>query len=221
MGVDTEKIAVLEAALAAYPPDDSAVRARLLANLGQELIFAGQGDRPQVLTATALTMARRLSDRATLAHTLLARGNATFSDLAWLAEFLAISAESVALAEELGDPYLRAIAEHQRFSAAFHAGLVEEADRALEATARAAEEAGQPILRWWVAIGLRRRRGPLCGCPGHARPDRGAGLAGPYQPRVGSDAHGPENSARQRPGADSPRSGARQCPSTRAGERGG
>jgi class 3 adenylate cyclase/tetratricopeptide (TPR) repeat protein len=152
LGVDSEKIAVLESALAAYPPDDSPVRARLLANLGTELVFAGQGSRHLDLTAAALAMARRLGDKPTLAHVLLARGNATFSDPPWLAEFLANSAELLALAEEEGDPYLKAYAEHHRFSAAFHAGLVEEADRALEATERAAEEAGQPILRWWATI---------------------------------------------------------------------
>lgn len=153
MGVDTEKIAVLESALAAYPPGDSPVRARLLANLGTELVFAGDGDRHLALTEVALAMARRLGDTATLAHVLLARGLATFSDPPLLAEFLANSTELLALAaEELGDPYLRANAEHQRFSATFHAGLVEEADRALEATERAAEETGQPILRWWAAI---------------------------------------------------------------------
>jgi len=152
MGVDAEKVAVLESALAAYPPGDSLVRARLLANLGQELVFAAQGDRHHALTGEALAMARRLGDRETLAHALLARSNATFSDPHWLAEFLGHSAELLALADELRDPYLRAYAEHHRFSAAFHAGLVDEADRALDAAERAAGEAGQPILRWWAAI---------------------------------------------------------------------
>jgi tetratricopeptide (TPR) repeat protein len=151
-GVDTEKVAVLESAVATYPSGDSPIRARLLANLGQELIFAGDGNRHLDLTEEALAMARRLEDTATLAYVLLARGNAIFSDPPWLDEFLANSAELLALAEELGDAYLKAYAEHHRFSAAFHAGLVEEADRALEATERTAEEAGQPILRWWAAI---------------------------------------------------------------------
>ena len=152
MGVDSEKIAVLESALATYPPNDSPVGARLLANLGQELVFAGGGSRPLDLTEAAVAMARRLGDKATLAHVLLARGNVTFSSPPWLAEFLDNSAELLALAEEQGDPYLKAYAEHQRFSAAFHAGLVEKADRALQAMEQAAQEAGQPILRWWAAI---------------------------------------------------------------------
>ncbi len=152
MGVDTEKVTVLESAVATYPSGDSPIRARLLANLGQELVFAGDGNRHLDLTEAALAMARRLEDTATLAYVLLARGNAIFSDPPWLEEFLANSAELLDLAEELADPYLKAYAEHHRFSAAFHAGLVEEADRALEATERTAEEAGQPILRWWAAI---------------------------------------------------------------------
>lgn len=152
MGVDSEKIAVLESALATYPPHDDPTRARLLANLGQELVFAGKDSRYLDLTEAAVAMARRLGDKATLAHVLLARGNATFSDPHRLAEFLANSAELLALAGEEGDPYFNAYAEHHRFSAAFHVGLVEEADRALAAMERAAEETGQPILRWWAAI---------------------------------------------------------------------
>src|SRR5207237_718888 len=43
--VDAERVAVLEAALAAAEEGDSPVRARLLATLALELTFAGQGDR--------------------------------------------------------------------------------------------------------------------------------------------------------------------------------
>ncbi|MGH9002820.1 MAG: ATP-binding protein, partial [Acidimicrobiia bacterium] len=152
MGVDAEKVAALESALDAYPPGDSPVRARLLANLGTELVFAGQGDRHVALTQEAVAMARRVGDTATLASVLLARGIAIFSDPPLLDEFLANSTELLAMTEDLGDPHLRALAEHLMFSASFHAGQVEEADRALEAAERAVEETGQPILRWWAAV---------------------------------------------------------------------
>jgi class 3 adenylate cyclase/tetratricopeptide (TPR) repeat protein len=151
MGVDAEKVTVLESALTAYPPGDSPVRARLLATLGMELIFAGDGDHHLALTAAAVAMARRLGDTVTLAQVLLARCLATLSNPPVLAEFLANSGELLSLTEELGDPYLRANAEHLRFSANFHTGRVEEADKALEAAERAAAETGQPILRWWAA----------------------------------------------------------------------
>ncbi|MCA1845005.1 MAG: hypothetical protein LC792_17790, partial [Actinobacteria bacterium] len=152
MGVDTEKIAVLESALTAFPAGDNPVRARLLANIGQELVFAGKGNRHLVLTEAALAMANRIDDPATRAHVLRARCVAIFSEPSFVPEWLTNSAELVGVAESLADPYLQADGGHIRFNAAFQAGLVDEADKALELAEQLVEEVGQPILRWWLAV---------------------------------------------------------------------
>jgi predicted ATPase len=70
--VDEERVAVLEAALDAMDGSDLATRARLLANLGIELVWALDRDQA-ALSNEALGLARRLGDQATLAHVLRRR----------------------------------------------------------------------------------------------------------------------------------------------------
>jgi predicted ATPase len=68
--VDHDRVAMLEAALRALAPDDSAERASLLALLAAELLYAGDRVRRIRLRDDALAMARRVGDPATLAHVL-------------------------------------------------------------------------------------------------------------------------------------------------------
>ena len=147
--VDAERIETLEAALSMLPTGDTANRARLLAALGQELLFAGDRDRRVRLSQEATEMARRLGDPATLAHVLLER---FFTILApsTLYERLDDSAELLSLAEALGDPTMtaQALVIHVRNNA--EAGRFEEADHHLEAAERLVAELGQPTLRWMV-----------------------------------------------------------------------
>ena len=98
LGVDAERVETLEAALSTLPTGDSPNRARLLAALGQEMLFAGDRERRVRLSQEATDMARRLGDPATLAHVLLER---FFTILApsTLYERLNDSAELLALAE--------------------------------------------------------------------------------------------------------------------------
>jgi class 3 adenylate cyclase/tetratricopeptide (TPR) repeat protein len=158
LGVDSERVGVLEAALDAFPTGDSPTRARLLAVLGQELIFEHSGGRHYQLSAEGVAMARRLADRTALADTLAARTAAIFADPSFADEWLADTAELQSLATDLDDPSLRAFAACFRFGAAFQAGSIDEADRALEEQERAAAEAGQPMIHW---LGLLCRTGRL------------------------------------------------------------
>ena len=71
--VDAERVAALEAAAAALPPDDSALRARVLSTLALELTFDADWDRRLSLSDEAVAMARRVGDPNALAHVLATR----------------------------------------------------------------------------------------------------------------------------------------------------
>lgn len=145
--VDFERVAVLERALEAVGDGDSPTRARLLANLALELIWAGERERRFRLSDEALGMARRLGDAATLAHVLVNRAFAIGTPDT-LEERLANGSELLSLAEQLRDPVMSSRAWSVRFRAAMEASDVEEADRCLQATEQSSAELGQPALRW-------------------------------------------------------------------------
>ncbi|MCA1841957.1 MAG: AAA family ATPase [Actinobacteria bacterium] len=145
--VDTDRVAVLEAALRAIGDDDSAARARLLANLALELIWGGERERRVRLSDEALVIARRLGDKATLAHVLVNRFYA-ISAPTTLSERMAEADELLALSERLGDPVIALRASSARFRAALEAGDVVEADHCVAACERLAAELNQPALRW-------------------------------------------------------------------------
>ncbi len=146
---DHERVAALDAALAAARPDDSPTRARLLAALGLELTYMVDPERRVRLADEALAIARICGDAATLAHVLLQRFF-TIPAPSTLPERLANSAELIPLAESLGDPGTTTGALLQRARCLFEAGDTEGADRALEAAGRLADDLAQPTLRWLV-----------------------------------------------------------------------
>jgi tetratricopeptide (TPR) repeat protein len=81
---------------------------------------------------------------------LLARCAAIAGDPGLLNVSLDNTAEIMVMAEDLGDPFVRAWAANLRYFAAFRAGMIPEADRALDAIDRTATEVGQPISRWFA-----------------------------------------------------------------------
>ncbi|MGH9011283.1 MAG: hypothetical protein ACRDYF_15780, partial [Acidimicrobiia bacterium] len=145
--VDSERVAALEAALAAWTGDDSSVRAKLLSTLALELTFSSDPDRRQSLSDEALAIARRLGDRATLAHVLIARYAATIRPDTLQAR-VSDSEELVDTVSSLPDPALRTRALIVAFRTVLQAGRMGEAARLLQAADELAEELGQPVLRW-------------------------------------------------------------------------
>jgi tetratricopeptide (TPR) repeat protein len=145
--VDLERVAVLEAALDAIEGGDSSLRARLLANLALELIWADDRQRRARLSDEALAMARRVGDPATLGEVLAKRAYAIAAP-STLRERLANTADLLALSERLGDSTMASRAWSVRFRASMEAGDTAEADRCLEACERLAAELNQPALRW-------------------------------------------------------------------------
>jgi len=147
LGVDRERVAALEAALRASEGHEDLVRARLLANLAVELMFVDRQRRWE-LSDEALAVARRLGDRPTLGRVLLSRVAAIWEPGA-LAERRALVDELLALAVELGDPFVKVWAELFGFETAMELGEVSEADRMLAEAQRTALEV-ERALRWFA-----------------------------------------------------------------------
>jgi pentatricopeptide repeat protein len=147
LGVDRERVAVLEAALNARAGREDLVRARLLATLAVELMFVDR-QRRWALSDEALTVARRLGDRSTLARVLLSRIAALWEPGA-LAHRRAHVAELLTLAADLGDPFVKVWAELYGFETAIEVGEIDEADRLLSEAERTALEVEQALC--WFA----------------------------------------------------------------------
>jgi class 3 adenylate cyclase/tetratricopeptide (TPR) repeat protein len=149
--VDQDRVATLEAALDAIGDDDAPTRARLLAALGTEIIFAGEQERERRLRLAdeALAIARGVGDDSTLADVLL-RNAFTISMPDTLERRLAETEELVALGERLGDPVVTARASLYRARALGESGNLEAADSYLDRAERLSHELGQPTLQWLV-----------------------------------------------------------------------
>jgi hypothetical protein len=161
--VDTERVAVLEAAIRALDEREPGLRARLLANLGLEHVWVPDRERRVGLSDEALAIARRVGDPSTLAHVLLAR-DYTVAAPDDARERLANTGELLELAEVLGDPVIAFRAWHLRFRAAMQMGDAAEAERCLAVSLALVEELGQPALAWPVGVqkaGMHALRGDL------------------------------------------------------------
>ena len=158
--VDSERVAMLEAAVEAVAGSGSTVEARLLATLGVELVY-GDRSRRVGLSDEALTIARRLDDPDTLAQVLLARYYTTLAP--WtLSDQLADSAELLGAAKRVADPVVVALAASVRYRALMLACDVEQADRCLRYFSKVASELGQPTLQW-ISTYLQAGRTVLAG----------------------------------------------------------
>ena len=148
--VDEDRVAAIEAALDAIG-DDAPTRARLLAALGQEIIFAGDRERERRmrLVDESLAIARSSGDNSTLAQVLL-QNFYTISFPDTLEQRLAYTVELLRLAEHLEDPVITARALMYRARSLGESGNLEAGDACLDRAERLAEELGQPTLQWLV-----------------------------------------------------------------------
>jgi tetratricopeptide (TPR) repeat protein len=147
--LDTERVAVLEAAIEALGTVDSPTRARLLATLAGELIWAGDRRRRLALADEALALARRLADTTALAD-VLANRHFTISEPDTLDERLSLTDELLGLAERLSDPVTRAHALWVRQSVTMEVGDFIEADRCLDEFEHVADELDHAHLRFFA-----------------------------------------------------------------------
>ena len=147
--VDTDRIEVLESAIAAVSRDDAALRARLLATLGLELAWQPDPERRVALSQEALDIARTLDDPATLAHVLLAREYA-ITDPENVAERFDATTELLAIADRLGDPVVASRALSLRFKVSIERADVAEAERSLVRNEELVADLGQTDLTFFV-----------------------------------------------------------------------
>ncbi len=148
--VDPERVAALETTLQALGPEDTPVRARLLASLASELHFTTDPRRHDLATES-LAIARRLGDPDTLAHVLAAGWFARW-DPGNLTERSEIADELSRLAALLGDRILEFHAGVALYLTAAQQGDTDRADAGVDVCVRVAEELGQPLLRWRAAF---------------------------------------------------------------------
>jgi class 3 adenylate cyclase len=149
--VDSERVAVLHAAIDAVGPDDSIERARLLAILAAETSYSTDWRERLHVSDEGLAIARRVGDPDTLSYVLARRAHSLWvPDL--LEERLENTAENVALTDRLARADDRFWAAMYRLAAVVSAGRGAETERHLATLRAVADEVGLPVLRWECTI---------------------------------------------------------------------
>jgi class 3 adenylate cyclase/tetratricopeptide (TPR) repeat protein len=144
--LDTERMAVAEAALQVIDPAATPERARLLAVLAAELMFSDEAERRQHLSDEAVRVARESGDRYALLEVLLMTVPTNY--VPWRMDVVVPYArELLQLAQEVGDPLHLAKANLWSFIALMSSGNAEGANQ-LAIARTLTEELGQPSLRW-------------------------------------------------------------------------
>ncbi len=153
--VDRERIELIEATLAAIPPEPSADRASLIAQLASEVAFAGDHARRVALSDEAEAMARQLGDPRVLARVLVMTGYAVVLPDNW-ERLLVRGEEGVRLADAMGDPTLRILARLFWSGTLMFVGQMAEAERATEEMVAIADADGSPTMRWVAHVNVVR-----------------------------------------------------------------
>ncbi len=150
--VDHELIALFEEALAGLrDEDDDVLRAKILAQLSAELLYAGEFDRRHRLSGEAVAIARRSGDQSVLAVALYARAVAVNVPTA-LAERLALTAEMEVLAERSGSIETRWTAAYHRFGALLESGDIVRAEQMLARLQELIPKLRQPYFNWATSL---------------------------------------------------------------------
>ena len=145
--VDTDRVEVLEAALAAIGKVDTRERALLLATLCNELTY-GPLERRRALADEAKAIARRVGDPATVVQVLYTVHLTALCIPSTLGERLRDTAEALDRAEALGDPVHLYWAAAGNRAAAVQAGDSATGARRLAAMKAVSERLRQPTMRW-------------------------------------------------------------------------
>ena len=148
--IDTERVEMLQAALASIDNTDSPERARLLAAQAVELAFCGDRSAPLSLSDQALGMARRCGDDSALAQVLTTRFFAIWTPET-LPTRLTESAENVGVCERLGDPLAQSQALHWRANACVEACDMDAARDCIERQRELSHRLREPTVMWLSA----------------------------------------------------------------------
>ena len=148
--VDTEKLAFLELALERLTPDQ-VERALVLATICLELTYGGAVERRSALADEAMEIARAVGDDVAVVQVetrLVAGLQAPF----WLDRYRALVADAAVRVQRIGDPALVALVNGIRANIAMWSGDVVALDDLLASQQSAVERAGNPFLRWTLAM---------------------------------------------------------------------
>jgi len=154
--VDSELVNVLEEALAAADPADSALRARLLVRLAVAIYWCNEPDRREGLVDEAVAIARRLGDPATLAF-VLDQGRIATSGPDTLERELAWAHELFALSEQLGDHEAAVRARIWHIDLLLELDDLPAADMAIATLDRIATDVRDPRARSYIPLHRARR----------------------------------------------------------------
>ncbi|MEO6030126.1 MAG: AAA family ATPase [Candidatus Binatia bacterium] len=153
---DDAGLALLEEARDGLGDAHPALRVRIVSRLVGAAPYSDSLAMRDALSRSAVELARRLDDPATLVVALGARAWALLGP-DHVSERLAIATELVALAAETGDPNTAFLAHQMRFDANLALGEIAAADTEVAALAAVAEELAQPIERFFV-VSIRAAR---------------------------------------------------------------
>jgi tetratricopeptide (TPR) repeat protein len=159
-------VALLEDAERALPPEDSTLRARILARLATEHYPLHQPARSDALSREAVEMALRLGDPQALVEALHGRHWATFSPDS-TEQRLANAQEMLLVATGAADVEAAFLARHARVHCRLELGDMSEVEAEISAMDQLAERIGQPFYRWHVAS-LHGMRALIQGRPAEA-----------------------------------------------------
>ena len=163
-GLDAERVAVTERALASIGREPSAARALLLSQLAAETTFLPDDRRRLALADEAEGMARQLGDDALLAQVLNRTCHASFSPTR-VDRLVARGAEATELSDAIGDPVQRVLARHFWSGALLSAGDISTFRRVTMEMPKAAEQAS-PTYQWLALatqVRLRQIDGDIAG----------------------------------------------------------
>lgn len=144
--IDPERVTMAEALLAALPAERERDVALVQAYLAGELVFGGDHARHQAMADEAEATARRIGDRHLLASVLARTGLAVSTIERWQ-QSLVRGREAVALADEVGDPFL-AFLSRWWLSAAYMTAGEFDALRTVTAELVETSAGASPTLQW-------------------------------------------------------------------------
>jgi class 3 adenylate cyclase len=162
-GTDAERVAALEAAVAALGDADPATRAKLLVRLSVETVYSSDSRARRALVDEALATAQSAGDRVAIATVLLERHNVLLSadtvELRRAGYF-----ELLGITEELGDPLMQATTFSQGYFWRLERGDFAGAREDVRNFAEIVGRLGQPAAEWiasWMQSSLARLAGDL------------------------------------------------------------
>lgn len=148
---DQAQIDLLEEALTALGPDDSPLRAWVLARLAVALSFVSADERRRALSLEGIAVARRTGDPVALGYALAGHCD-TIAGPAHIAARITATQEAVELALRTGDRRLELLARRLLLVARLESADIAGADAEIAAFARVADVLRDPLYRWYVPL---------------------------------------------------------------------